>query len=102
MRKIALQVHLRLLAVRRRGQRDHAKHPGAHPLRDGADRTPLAGGVPTLEHDDHAEPLVLHPVLEPAQLGLQLAQRLVALLSAFPGASPAGAPLRHLIEHQPL
>jgi hypothetical protein len=54
MRKIALQVHLRLLAVRRRGQRDHAKHPGAHPLRDGADRTPLAGGIPTLEDDDHA------------------------------------------------
>ena len=71
-----------LLAVRRSGQRDDAEHAGAHALGDGADRAALAGGVAALEDHDHAQPLVLHPRLELAQLALELAEGLSRTSSA--------------------
>ena len=80
VRHVALDVHLRLLAVGRRRQRDDPEHARADALGERADRPALAGGVASLEDDDHAEALVLDPFLELAQLGLQLAQLLLVLL----------------------
>ena len=51
VRHVALDVHLGLLPLGRRGQRHDPEHPGAHPLDDPLDRAALAGGVPALEHD---------------------------------------------------
>ena len=45
------------------------------------DRAPFAGGVAPLKHDDYAQPLVYHPVLQAAQFGLQLAQLLLVFLT---------------------
>ena len=42
VRDVALHVHLRLLALGGRGQRDDAEHPGADPLGDRLDRPALA------------------------------------------------------------
>ena len=71
--QVALHVDLRFFAVGRRGQGDDAKYARAHPLGKRAYRAALAGGIAPLEHDDDAQALVLDPVLEAAQLGLQLA-----------------------------
>ena len=68
---VALHVQLRLLAVGRRGQRDDAEHAGADALGDGADGAALAGGIAALEDHDDAEALVLDPLLELAELGLE-------------------------------
>ena len=81
MGHVALQVELRLLAVGGRGQRHHPEHARAHPLGDRLDRPALAGGVASLEHDDHAQALVLDPFLQRAEVDLQLAQRLVIVLA---------------------
>ena len=48
---VALDVHLRLLALGRRGERHHAEDPWADALGDPLDRAALAGRVPTLEDD---------------------------------------------------
>src|SRR4030095_9637383 len=41
----------------------------------------LAGGAAPLEPPDHAQPLLLDPILQAAQLHLQLAQRLLVLFT---------------------
>src|SRR5262249_25419485 len=74
MRHVALQVHLRLLAVGRRRQRDDAEHPRTDALGDGLDRAALAGAIAPLEHDAALEALVLDPLLELDELGVELAQ----------------------------
>ena len=76
VRDVALHVHLRLFAIRRRGQRDHAEHARAHPLGQRPDRPALARRVAPFEDDDHAVARVFHPLLHHAQLGLQLPQLL--------------------------
>ena len=80
MLHVALDVHLRLLAVGRRGQRHQAEHARADALGDGLDGAALAGGVAALEDDDHAQALVLDPLLQLAQLALELAQLLHVFL----------------------
>jgi hypothetical protein len=65
---VALHVHLRLLAVRRRRQRDDAKHARAHALGDRADRAALAAAVATLKDDDDAQPVCFTSIQQPAQL----------------------------------
>src|SRR5262249_30641853 len=45
-----------------------------------ADRPPLAGGVPPFEDDDDALPFLLDPVLQLAELRLELAQLLFIVL----------------------
>ena len=70
-----------LLAVGRRRQRDHPKHARAHPLGEGLDGAALAGGVASLEHDHGAQALVLHPILQVAELDLELAQLLLVVLA---------------------
>ncbi len=61
---VPFQVHLALLALGRRGQRDDPKHARAHPLGDRLDRPALAGTVAALEEDADLEPLVLDPFLQ--------------------------------------
>ena len=78
---VALHVHLALLAVRRRRQRDDAEDARADALGDRLDRAALAGRVAPLEDDDDAQPLVLHPVLQRAQLALQPGQLLLVVLA---------------------
>src|SRR5262249_23002586 len=82
MREIALDIHLRLLPVSRRGQSHDAEHTRADALRDTTDQTALAGGVATLEDDHDPRPLLLDPVLQYAELDLQLFQLLLVLLAA--------------------
>jgi hypothetical protein len=57
MPHIALNIHLRLLALGRRRQRDDAKHTRTDALRDRLDHSTLAGPVASLEHDDDLEAL---------------------------------------------
>ena len=78
---IALHVHLALLAVGRRRQRDDAEDARADPLGDGLDRAALARRVAPLEHDDHAFAGLLDPILQVAELDLQLVELLLILLA---------------------
>src|SRR5258708_2537597 len=84
MLHVTLQVHLRLLAVGRRRQRDEAEYPRAYALSNGLNRSAFAGRVAALEHDYHAQALVFHPFLEFTKLSLELAQfRLVLFALDF-------------------
>ena len=78
---VALHVDLRLLAVRRRRQGDDPEDARAHPLGERADRAAFAGAVAALEDDDDPQALLLDPVLQMAQLDLQLPQLLLLCLS---------------------
>src|SRR6516162_6217855 len=60
MRDIALHVQLGLLPVRRSRECDESEDARAYPFRDGLDGSTLAGGIATLEDDDHAQALRLH------------------------------------------
>ena len=68
---VALDVHLRLLALGRRRQGDVLEHPRARPLGDPPDRAALARRVQALEHDADLRPGGLHPLLHGHQLTLQ-------------------------------
>ena len=72
MLHVALKEQLCLLAIRRRGQGDHAKHARTDLFRDRLDRAALAGGIPAFEQDDDPELVRLHPFLEVAKLDLEL------------------------------
>ena len=72
MRQIPLHVHLALLTLVRRGQRDDTKYPRADALGDRLDGPPLAGTVTALEDDAHLASLFLHPLLELDQLDVKL------------------------------
>ena len=61
VRDVALDVHLRLLALGRRRQRDDAEHARADALGDRLDRAALAGAVAAFEHDADLQSLVLAP-----------------------------------------
>src|SRR4029453_1487955 len=89
VRDIALRVHLRFVALGRGRERGHPEHARADPFGDRLDGAALAGAIPSLEHDADLEPLVLHPLLEPHELDVQLPQLpLVVLpLQLFRGAS---------------
>ena len=86
---VALHVHLRLLAVGRRGQRHQPEHARADAFGDGLDGAALAGGIAALEDDDDAQALVLDPFLQLAELALELAQFLLVFL-ALQFLSPFG------------
>ena len=81
MRHVTLHVHLSFFAVRRSGESDNAKHPRAHALGNRANRTALSRAITPLEEDDDPKSLGLHPVLELAQLRLELAELLFILLA---------------------
>ena len=72
------------------GSADDPEHARADALGDRLDRAALAGAVASLEHDDDAQALVLDPVLQVAQLDLQLAQLLLVFLALQAGV-PVGS-----------
>ena len=78
---VALQIVLRLLAVRWRRQRDEAEDARAHALGYGLDRAAFPCGIAALEDDDDAQPFVLHPFLELAEFDLKFAQFLFVFLA---------------------
>jgi hypothetical protein len=78
---VALRVELGFLAVGRGRQRHQTEDARADPLHDRLDGPALAGGVAPLEHHDHPQPLVHDPLLQPAQLDLQLVQFLLVFLA---------------------
>src|SRR5262245_56869763 len=71
---VSLREHLRLFPVRRRRQCDDAKHARTDPLGDRLDSSAFPRGVATLEYDDDAQPLVFDPLLQMAELDLELAE----------------------------
>ena len=81
MSHVALDIHLALLAARRRRQCHVLEHARAATLHDPGDHPALAGGVAALEHDDDAGALGYRPGLEPGQLDLELSQFLFELLT---------------------
>ena len=82
VRQVALHVHLALLALGRRGQRDDAEHARAHALGDRLDGAALAGAVAAFEDDADLEPFVLDPLLQLDELDVQLLELLVVVLAA--------------------
>src|SRR5205823_14932704 len=71
MRNVALSIHLRLLTLGRRGERNDPKNTRAHPIGHGLDRAALACPVPSFEDDADLQPLVHYPVLELHELDMQ-------------------------------
>src|SRR5215467_12884486 len=76
-----LHVDLGLLAVGRRRQRYHAEHAMADTVGDRLDDTALAGGIAPFEDHDYPRTRFLDPILQRAQLYLQLTQCLLVLLT---------------------
>src|SRR5262249_46904425 len=95
MLNVALGVELGFFAVGGGRQRHQTEDARTHALRDRLDRSALAGRVAPLEHDDDARLLVDHPVLEPAQFGVELLQLLLVLLALHPRFGFFGLLLRH-------
>src|SRR5262249_37822570 len=81
MREITLHVHLGFFSVGRRRQRHETERARADTLGDRLDRSALASGIATLEHDDDPLAGLLDPLLQRAQLRLQPAQGLFVLLT---------------------
>jgi len=81
MREVALEVYFRLLAVGRRRQRHHSEHAWANPLGDRLDRAAFSGGVASFEDHHHAQALLPDPILQRAELHLELAQLLFVFLA---------------------
>ena len=90
VRDVALAVHLGLLALGRRRQRDDAEDARAHALGDGLDGAALAGAVAALEDDADLEPLVHDPLLQRHQFGVQLLQFALVGLARELAASGRG------------
>jgi hypothetical protein len=74
VRHIALAVHLGLLALGRRRQRNDAEDARAHAFGDGLDGAALARAVTALEDDADLQALVHHPLLQRHQFRVQLLQ----------------------------
>src|SRR5262249_5115891 len=81
MRQIALHVHLALLALGRRWQRDDTENARAHAVRDRLDRSALAGPVAALEHDADSQAFADHPFLQLDQFGVQTGKRFLVGLA---------------------
>ncbi len=62
MLQIALHVHLRLFALGRRRQRNHAKDARTHAFGDRLDRTAFARAVTPFEYDADLRAGVLRPI----------------------------------------
>ena len=85
MREVALDVHLRLLALGRRGQRDHAEDARAGALGDALDDAALAGGIAAFEQHADLGAAGLDPLLHLDQLDLELLQLPLEFLAAQSG-----------------
>ena len=95
MLDVTLDKHLRLLAVRRGGESDEAKHTRADTLCDRFDGTALPGAVTSFEHDDDPQALELDPMLKVAKLRLQPPQFLFVLLTFKLGLTLADLVFSH-------
>ena len=84
MPHIALNVHLRLLALGRRRQRDDAIDAWADPLGDRLDDPALAGAVAAFEHDHDLQSLGDDPELQLDQLSVQTCEFALVVLAAKP------------------
>ena len=93
MLQVALHVDLGLLAVRRRRQRDDAEDARADALGERADRAALAGGVASLEDDDDAQALFLHPPLQVAEPDLELPELSTSRFIGVPSSISSGRPV---------
>src|SRR5262249_27362720 len=72
MLHVALNEHLTLLTVGRRRQGDDAEDARAHLFGERANRAALSRAIAAFEDDDDALLLLLDPLLQVAQLRLQL------------------------------
>src|SRR5262249_36733948 len=55
-------------------KRYQTEYSRAYPFGDGFDRASFAGAVAAFEHDDYSQSLMLHPLLECAELRLKAEQ----------------------------
>ena len=74
MPHVALDIHLRLLAFGRRGQRDDAKNTRADAFGDRLDHPALAGAVAAFEHNADFEALGDDPKLQLDEFAMQTRQ----------------------------
>jgi hypothetical protein len=81
MRRVALEVPLRLLAVRRRPEGYDGRAARVQRLEDALDRAALAGGIAPLEEQHHALARLLDPILELDQLEVQPGELLLVFLA---------------------
>src|SRR5580692_3505681 len=84
MRQVSLNIHLRLLAFRRRGQGNDAENARADSFGHGLDDTTFAGAIASLEDHAHLLALALHPFLKLDEFDVQLAQLLLIFLALEP------------------
>src|SRR6476661_3452931 len=80
MGQVPLHVHLRLLAIGRRGQGDDPEHAGTDALGDRLDHTALPGGVTALEHDADARTRRFHPLLQRDEFAVERTEQVAVLL----------------------
>ena len=90
---VALEVPLRLLALRGRRQRRDPRDARVQVLGDPFDGPALAGGVAALEDHDQALAVLAHPLLHLDQFRLQAEQFPLVELLVHPGPLPGVRPL---------
>src|SRR5262249_51476547 len=78
--QVAVYVHLTPLPIGRNWKGDYPEDTRADALGYSLDCSPFSGAIPALEHDNHAQALVLHPFLQNAELGLKPLQLFFVLL----------------------
>jgi len=64
MGSVALEIPLRLLALRRGAQSNYAADARVQLLRDALDRATLSGGIPAFEQDHDFQPAVANPFVK--------------------------------------
>ncbi len=98
MLEVALHEQLGLFALGGRGQGGHTEHARAHPFGQRLDDPALARRVPPFEDHDDAGAGGLHPLLQMAELDLQLLEALGIGLLAQLSARRSGLRRFHFRE----
>ena len=78
---VALQKHLGLFPIGGRRQCGHSKNPRAYSFGYRLDRPALPGSIPPFKYDNDPGPCRFYPILQIAELHLQLLQFLLVLLA---------------------
>jgi hypothetical protein len=81
VRDVALGIHLRLLALRRRRECHHPEDARAYPLRHRFDCATLTCPVAPLEQDANLQARMHHPLLELDELDMQACEFSLVFLS---------------------
>src|SRR5258708_1962685 len=71
MLHVTLDIHLAFFPIRWCRQGEEAEYTRADPFGDGADGAALSSGVAPLKNNNHAQALILYPVLQFAKLCLK-------------------------------